>query len=129
MQQQINAYQKYIRQSPRKMRLVADMVRGMRVDQALVQLELSSKKAAEVVLKVIKQAQANAVNNAQLAPDSLKVSTIIIEEGPTFKRWQPVSRGRAHPILKRTSHIKVTVTGKDQEVTKPEPVKKKKGNK
>ena len=105
------AYQKFIRQSPRKVRELADLIRGMRVDSALRQLAVSNKRAAEVLAKVVRQAQANAIKNANLSAQSLTVQSLMIEEGPTFKRWQPVSRGRAHPILKRSSHIKVIVSG------------------
>lgn len=122
MIQMVNAYQKYIRETPRKLRLVADMVRGTKVKEALTQLAFTNKKAAKTLHQVITQAQANAINNNHLIPDSLKINTIDIQEGPTFKRWQPVSRGRAHPILKRSSHIKVVISGEEQS-TKPEPAK------
>lgn len=105
------AYQKFIRQSPRKLRLVADMVRGMPVETALAQLSVSSKRAAEVLAKTIRQAQANAVQKFNVPAHELIVDALEIEEGPTYKRWRPVSRGRAHTILKRTSHIKVRVAG------------------
>jgi len=118
MTQKINAYQKFIRQSPRKMRLVAGIVRGMRVDEALRQLSVTSQKASRVISKVITQAKSNAVNNSQLVEKSLKIKEIIIEEGPTYKRWNPVSRGRAHPIMKRSSHIKVIVEGNEQSASK-----------
>jgi large subunit ribosomal protein L22 len=114
MTQKITAHQKFIRQSPRKMRLVADLVRGLPVKDALNLLTVTNKKASRDIHKVITQAKANAVNNSQLIEDSLVVNSIVIEEGPTFKRWNPVSRGRAHPILKRSSHIKVIVEGKEQ---------------
>lgn len=110
----VTAYQKNIRQSPRKIRLVADMVRQMPLNQALTQLDFAPQKAAGTLKKVMVQAQSNAVNNNQLTPDSLTIDQIIIEEGPTYKRWNPVSRGRAHPILKRTSHIKVILKGEEQ---------------
>ncbi len=105
------AYQKFIRTTARKLRLVADLINHQPVDQALTTLQFTRKRAAEVLAKVIKQAQANAVNNLKLNKDTIKINTIIINEGPTFKRWRAVSRGRAHPIMKRTSHIKVIVSG------------------
>lgn len=114
MDTQVIAYQKFIRQSPRKLRLLADMIRQLPVAEALIQLELSDKKGAQVMSKVLTQAKANAINTKSLVPDSLKIHEILIEEGPTYKRWQPVSRGRAHPIMKRTSHIKITVKGDTQ---------------
>src|SRR5690606_9704634 len=107
MKLQAEATQKYISQSPRKMRLVADMIKKMKVDAAVTQLKFSTKRAADVMGKVINQAKSNAVNNSGVSEGSLKIKTIDIMEGPTYKRWNPVSRGRAHSILKRTSHIKV----------------------
>lgn len=118
MKQMASAHQKFIRQTPRKLRLVADLVRGMSVDQAMVQLNHSTKRAATTIKHVLTQAQNNAVNNSQLNPDSLVINELQIQEGPTFKRWQPVSRGRAHPILKRSSHIKIVLQGDTQETGK-----------
>jgi large subunit ribosomal protein L22 len=111
MKHTVTAYQKFIRQSPRKMRLVADMIRRLSVNEAFIQLELSDKTAAKSIIKVLNQAKSNAINNSQLKPETLKFKTVEIEEGPTLKRWQPVSRGRAHPILKRSSHIKIVLEG------------------
>jgi large subunit ribosomal protein L22 len=107
------AHQKYIRTSARKMRLVADMVRGMKVDLALTQLAFSSKRAAKVVAKVVNQAMKNAVNTKNMVSQDLVIQSIVVDDGPIYKRWRPVSRGRAHPIMKRTSHLKVIVSGKD----------------
>ena len=114
MTQTVTAYQKFIRQTPRKMRLVADMIRELPIDEALIQLDLSDKKAALSIKKVLVQAQANAINNSQLDPNTLSIQTILVEEGATFKRWNAVSRGRAHPIMKRSSHIKIILQGEDQ---------------
>jgi large subunit ribosomal protein L22 len=105
------AYQKYVRQSPRKLRLVADMVRGKSVPQALSELAFTPKKAARLIHDVLVQAQANAKGKTPGQTPDLKIADIQIEEGPRLKRWNPVSRGRAHPILKRMSHIKVVVSG------------------
>lgn len=105
------AHQKYIRQSPRKVRLVADTVRGLDVDTALEQLSYTPKKAAEAVFKVIRQAQANAVNNQDARENSLKITEIQVNQAPILKRWRAVSRGRAHSIEKRMSHLRVTVVG------------------
>jgi large subunit ribosomal protein L22 len=112
------AHQKFIRQTPRKLRLVADSLRALTVTQALLRLEYADKRAARVLKKVLVQAQKNAINNVHLSPDSLLIKKITIDEGPTYKRWQPVSRGRAHPIMKRTSHCLIVVSGEDQ-ATKP----------
>ena len=104
---QIKAESKFIRQSPRKIRLVADLVRPMALGEALTTLTHLRKRAATPLLKALKQAQANAINNHNLNKDTLSIQSIEINEGSTYKRWQPVSRGRAHSIFKRTSHIKV----------------------
>lgn len=106
------AYQKYVRQTPRKLRLVADAVRDLSLDQALVQLKFTPKKAARTLRQVLLQAQANLKTKTPSDVDKVTIQSIQIEEGPRLKRWQPVSRGRAHPILKRLSHIKVLVSAK-----------------
>lgn len=103
----MKAIQKYIRTSPRKLRLIADAVRSLEPSDALIQLKFMNKRAAEPLMKVIKQALANAKNAKGFSPENLKFKHIDIGEGPTYKRWQAVSRGSAHSIFKRTSHIKV----------------------
>jgi large subunit ribosomal protein L22 len=109
---QIKAESKFIRISPRKIRLVADLVRPMALAEALNTLTHLRKRAATPLLKTLKQAQANAVNNHNLNKDSLTIQSIEVNEGSTYKRWQPVSRGRAHSIFKRTSHIRVILDSK-----------------
>lgn len=104
---QIIAQTKFIKPGPRKIRLVADLIRPMAVDEALTTLKYLKLRAAQPVLKVLKQAVANAVNNYKLSKDSLTIQLIEVNAGPVAKRFQPVSRGRAHSILKRTSHIKI----------------------
>jgi large subunit ribosomal protein L22 len=103
------AHLRKVRISPKKANLVAGMVRGMQVDKALNTLKFTPKKAAALLYKVIESASANAENNFKQNPETLIVKEIIVNEGTTYKRFQPVSRGRAHPILKRTSHITVKV--------------------
>lgn len=105
------AYQKYIRQTPRKLRQVANTIRGQKVSQALNILDVTPQKAAGILKKVVVQAEANAVNTKEAKIETLVISDIQIEEGPMLKRWQPVSRGRAHSIEKRMSHIKITLSG------------------
>ncbi len=107
----ITAQAKNIRTSPRKIRLVADLIRPLGVDQALLILKNLKKRAAEPLLKVLRQAQANAVNNLNLPKDKLKIKTIEINVGPTYKRGRAVSKGRGHSIKKRTSHIKIVLEG------------------
>lgn len=104
----ITAKQKFVRTSPRKLRLVADMVRKVNSPHtAVAYLEQTQKRAALVLSKVIKTAIANAVNNLKVPTETLVLSQIQVGEGPTYKRGQPVSRGRFHAIAKRTSHITV----------------------
>jgi len=111
---EIIAYQKFIRTSPRKLRLVADAVRNLHPTQALIKLKFINKRAAEPLAKVFKQAVSNAVNNSNLKEVDLKIKHLQIEEGPTLKRWRAVSRGRAHRILKRMSHIKIVLEAKEE---------------
>jgi len=95
--------------SPRKVRLLVDMVRGKKVDEALTMLRFTPTPTARVVAKVVKSAAANAENNFQMSPLDLKIVTIFADEARTLKRFRPRSRGRASPILKRSSHITVIV--------------------
>ena len=98
------------RLSPQKMRLVADQVRGLPVERALDVLTFSNKKAATVIKKVLESAIANAEHNDGADIDDLKISEILVDAGPTMKRLRPRARGRADRIIKRTSHLKVTVS-------------------
>lgn len=104
------AKHKFARVSPQKGRLVADQVRGQSVAQALDILTYSPKKAAALVKKVLESAIANAEHNEGADIDELKVSAIMIDEGPTMKRIKPRAKGRADRILKRSSHITVVVS-------------------
>ena len=113
------AVQRYIRMSPRKVRLVADLVRGEQVDVAMTKLKFVNKRAAQVVSKVIGSAVANLRDRFEDEPldnEELIVREICVDDGPTLKRIQPAPMGRAHPIRKRTSHITVVVTKKDAEL-------------
>lgn len=102
---EIKAKVKHIKISPRKVRLVADIVRGAKIGDALNQLAFTNKKATKPVEKLIKSAIANAENNYELEKENLFVKEIIVNEGPTLHRWMPRARGRATPVRKRTSHI------------------------
>ncbi len=95
--------------SAQKARLIADMVRGKPAEQAVVTLRFSTKKAAQLVKKVLDSAIANAEHNEGADIDDLKITKIFVNEGPTAKRWRPRARGRANQILKRTCHITVVV--------------------
>lgn len=95
--------------SPRKVRLVAGLVRGKKADYALSQLKFVGKVAGQPVAKLIESAIANAVNNFGLEKSNLFVKEITVDGGPTIKRWTPRAHGRATPINKRTSHVSVTL--------------------
>jgi len=99
---------KYARGSARKSRLIVDMIRGRGVQDALNILKFTPNLAAVQVRKVLTSAIANA-NEAEANVDKLVVATVFVDEGPVMKRFQPKDRGRAHSILKRTSHITVVV--------------------
>lgn len=104
-----SATSKFVRVSPRKARIVLDLVRGKSVERAREILTFSDRAIAETVLKTLNSAVANAVNNQDLNESSLYVKTAVADEGPTLKRIRPRAKGSASRILKRTSHIKVTV--------------------
>ena len=100
---------KYIRISPQKARLVADVVRGMGVDQAITILRFMPKKGAGIIKKVLESAVANATQDERADVDNLYIKTIIIDGGPSLKRISPRAQGRATGIIKRTSHITVVL--------------------
>ncbi len=97
--------------SPQKIRLVADQVRGLPVSKAVDLLEFSPKKGAEIIKKVLNSAIANAEHNLGADIDELKVETIFVDTGPTATRFHARARGRSNQIIKRMSHITVTVAG------------------
>jgi large subunit ribosomal protein L22 len=100
---------KYARISAQKARLVADQIRGLHVERALNTLTFSTKKGAPLIKKVLESAIANAEHNEGADIDALKVASIMVDEGPTMKRIRARAKGRAVRILKRTSHITLTV--------------------
>ena len=104
----------HIRISPRKVRMVVDTVRGKSVSQALSILGFTRKKAALPVQKLLKSAVANAVESGGISDvDTLVIDRIMVDEGPTLKRYMPRARGRATPIRKRTSHIRIMLRQRD----------------
>ena len=116
-----HAIQRTTRQSPYKMRLVIDQVRGKRVNEALSLLKFSKKLAAKQIEKVLKSAVANAEQAARassepLDVDDLFITKAIVNEGPKLKRFMPAAMGRATPIKKRTSHVEIAVA--DQQAPK-----------
>ncbi len=100
---------KYIRVSAQKARLVADVVRGMGVDEAITTLRFMPKKSAAIIQKVIESAVANATQDDNADVDNLYVKTIFVDGGPSLKRIRPRAQGRATGIIKRSSHITVIV--------------------
>ena len=106
------AIAKYIRISPRKVKIVIDLIRGKQVDQAAAILMYTPKAAAPVVLKLLNSAIANAENTLGLSREDLYVAEVYANPGPTLKRYVARSRGSASPMLKRTSHITVVLDSK-----------------
>ena len=101
------AHVKYVRMSPRKVKLVCDMIRGQDVKTAAAYLSGTSKAACEPMAKLLKSAVANAENNLDMSADQLYVAEVFANQGPTLKRFRPRAQGRASRIRKRTSHITV----------------------
>lgn len=106
---QVKAVAKYVGISPRKLGLVAEVVRGRKVGEALALLKFSPTPSARALAKVIKSAAANAENNFQMPPSELKVVKVFVNQGSTLKRNRPQARGRVNPILRHSSHITVIV--------------------
>jgi large subunit ribosomal protein L22 len=115
----VQAITKGIRMSPRKVGVVASLVRGRSVVDALTILEHTPRRSALPVKKVIESARANADHNHNFKPESLKIISISVTPGPSLKRGRPAARGRYLPYLKRSSHIKVVVDGDKRELKKP----------
>ena len=107
------AHTKYIRISPRKIKIVCDLIRGKDTKTAKAILMQTPKAASEIMIKLLNSAVANAENNHEMDPDNLFVSDTYATPGPILKRIRPVSRGRAHRINKRTSHITIVVAEKE----------------
>ena len=111
---EVKAFARYIHVSPRKLRLVADLVRNTSVDVALEQLRFSSKNAALPLTKAINSAIANALHNFNLNRDNLYIKSLTIDGGPVFKRYAPRAQGCAFVERKRTSHINVVLGTREQ---------------
>lgn len=109
----VKAVHRNARISAQKSRLVADQIRGLPVDKALNILSFSTKKASVLVKKVLESAIANAEHNEGADIDELFIASIFVDEGPTMKRFRARAKGRGMQILKRTSHITVTVAERD----------------
>jgi large subunit ribosomal protein L22 len=115
----VHAIAKGVRLSPRKVGIVAQLVRGRTVADALVILEHTPRRTAEAVRKVVASAQANADHNHNLRPDSLRIVEISVTPGPRLKRYRPAAHGRALPFQRKTSHIRVVVDGEARAPKKP----------
>ena len=115
----VQAIAKGVRMSPRKVGVVASLVRGRTVADAVTILEHTPRRSALAVKKVIESARANAEHNHNLKPDTLQIVSINVTAGPAFKRYRPAAHGRALPFQRRTSHIHVVVDGEARPVRKP----------
>ena len=109
----VRAHAKYVRCAPRKARLVVDHIRGKSVDDARAILLTTPRAAARDVLKLLDSAVANAENNHELVADELRIGKVFVDEGPTLKRFRPRAQGRATRIRKRTSHMTIQLTTKE----------------
>lgn len=120
----VSATQKHARMSPRKLRPYARLIQGMSVTVARQQLSFATGKAPVIILDVLKSAIANAIHNLDLSEKDLKVASILVNQGLVMKRFMPVSKGMAHPILKRTAHVTVIVEGEAAATDKKKKSKK-----
>jgi large subunit ribosomal protein L22 len=100
---------RHVRMTPRKMRAIANHVRGMQAGKAVEFLTFCRRRAARPILKLIRSAIANADQKGDVDVDNLKIEKIEVDGGPTLKRWMPRARGMATPVLKRTSHVRVVL--------------------
>ena len=110
--QQAKAIARYVRIAPRKAQLVVDLIRGKQVGEAIAILRHTPKSASPIIEKLLNSAIANAEHNYSLDPNSLVVSQVFVDQGPTLKRFRPRAMGRASRINKRTSHITLVVSEK-----------------
>lgn len=115
---EITAQVKYLHISPKKMKALGRIVVGLAPTDAIDRLLLVSGKGAKLLMQVVKSALASAKNNFKLDENHLKIKTVMVLKGPAMKRWQPVSKGMAHSIKKRMTHLKVVLIRKEVETTK-----------
>ncbi len=109
---EVRAIAKSVRVSPRKLRLVAEAVKHMSIDDAYGALEITHKRAAKVIQKTLKSAVANAITNAKLDQKNLVIASVMVNESQPFKRYRPSTRGRIHPYKKRGSHLTIVLKEK-----------------
>ncbi|MES2970804.1 MAG: 50S ribosomal protein L22 [Patescibacteria group bacterium] len=115
----VHASVKGVRMSPRKVAVVAALVRGRSVEDAITILNHTPRRSALVVRKVIESAKANADHNHNFKPDTLQITSIHVSTGPSLKRYRPAAMGRALPFQRRSSHIFVAVDGEQRIAKKP----------
>lgn len=115
---------RYLRIAPRKVRLVADLIRGKKTEEAQTILHFTKKRAGLPLLKLLKSATASALHDFRLEESNLYISKILVDEGPKLKRWRPRARGRAFEIQKKTSHITIVLEEIEKKKKKPKAVKK-----
>lgn len=118
MGKEITAKLKNLRIAPRKVRLVADLIRGKKASQTLIILNHLPKKAALPMMKLLQSAIANAKNNFQISEDNLYISKLLVDEGSKLKRWRSRAMGRAYEIQKKTSHITLSLIEKEVKIKK-----------
>lgn len=109
---EIKSVVKSVRMGPRKIRLIADMIRSLSIDDALSTLEFTNKRAALPLTKALKSAVANAANNAKFEKNNLVIESININDGPRLKRFRPSTRGRIHPYKRRSTNIRIVLKEK-----------------
>jgi len=131
---EVSAKLRYLRLAPRKVRLIADLIRGKSAEEAQTILDFSTRRATLPLLKLLKSAMANAKNSLELEESNLYISKITVDEGPKLKRWRARSRGQAFEIQKKTSHITLVLSeikekSKKTKKTKPKKVKSEKPEK
>ena len=119
---EVRVVAKSVRMSPRKVRLVADAIRKLPLQQAMISLQLADKRAAMPLMKALKSAVANAVNNAKLDLNDLQIASIMVNEAPALKRFHPSTRGRVHPYKRRGSHITIVLQEKAKVSVQAQPV-------
>ncbi|HBU07168.1 MAG TPA: 50S ribosomal protein L22 [Candidatus Magasanikbacteria bacterium] len=115
MKEQVTAKLRHLRMSPRKVRLLIGLIRGLKVDEAVSQLENNQKHASRPVLKLLLSAVANARENNNLKEETLVVKTAFVDEAPALHRWMPRAMGSASPLKKRGSHVTVVLEGEANE--------------
>ncbi len=109
MNNQVTAQLRFVRMSPRKLRLVVDTIRGRSVSHSIAHLSVMNKKGANLVLKLLQSAVANAKHNHDIVMEDLRVKSITVDGGPSLKRFMPKAHGRATPVRERTSHVKLAL--------------------